>query len=227
MAFLIGYSCKSISSQTNYPKSILDSLSPSGAGLQALVDFIDFCDKDGDYLQFFGTENVRNMFFRSKKYGEVPIEVQDKALEQRGFLSASLLARASSFGLRHSRVRAIGLYVKKTRTKAFLPDLRTTFLSLQCKPLALTYFLSPMGKNSEKDENLESGVKASRGDTWRTNLKQAYAKFGKAPTFKLNSPVPVARQGHKSLKGTPRRSRCFMANMASFKRALMGLREPY
>jgi hypothetical protein len=131
-------------------------------------------------VEWFGTENVGAMFWKRNSDAELPdetaMEYQNSALDKRGFVPSAVLSKASEFSLKQSRSRAIGLYIKKTKTKAYLPDPDRTFLSFRCKPLALESF---MGKQSEYVAAIKE-TKPSKGESWRQQLENAYKKLGKA-----------------------------------------------
>eukprot|EP00930_Biecheleria_cincta_P080184 TRINITY_DN6829_c0_g1_i1.p1 TRINITY_DN6829_c0_g1~~TRINITY_DN6829_c0_g1_i1.p1 ORF type:complete len:555 (+),score=48.01 TRINITY_DN6829_c0_g1_i1:91-1755(+) len=175
---LDGYPCTSISSQNTRPASFLNSSSATGNGFRFLLGFVDYCDADGDYLEWILTENVRNMMWHSSQYDERPMDIQNKSLDERGFLPSSVLAQSARFSLKHSRHRAIGLYVKKTKTKAFLPDLAQTFFSFECRPLPLSQFLCD--DTGIEADSRHSGPKPSRGTVWKKQLAMAESKFGQA-----------------------------------------------
>ena len=183
-----GFPCTSLSSQNNHPASFSNPDSPTGFGFRCLLDYIDFCDSDGDYLDWLITENVRNMFWHSSEFDETPIEIQESNLEKRGFMPCSALAQSANFTLKHSRQRAIGLYVKKTRTKSYLPPLESTFLSFQSQPLALHSFLSRSDPGDCSESHI--AVKPSPGVKWKDHLIVAESRLGKAGCTKraLNGP---------------------------------------
>ena len=108
---LIGYPCKSISAQNNNAKSFLDESSSSGGGFASLMKFVDVSQP-----RLVVAENVKNMESKRAKFGgEVPIEIQNKAFERRGYQAFHKTVNSTSFGLRQSRARTWAIYRKKMR----------------------------------------------------------------------------------------------------------------
>ena len=59
-------------------------------------------------------ENVKNMESKRAKFGgEVPIEIQNKAFERRGYQAFHKTVNSTNFGLRQSRTRTWAIYMKK------------------------------------------------------------------------------------------------------------------
>jgi site-specific DNA-cytosine methylase len=184
----IGYPCTSISTQNNDPESFLNEDSATGGGFAAMLRYVDYAI---DTLEWIITENVRVMFFKRKAFNnEVPIEIQNKALNQRGFVDASSLINTKEYALRHSRTRAWGIYIKMCKTKAAYPNMQTFFLSFRCEPLPVKFFLN--GEFALKDAHR---LKNYRGDKWKIGLAAAKQKFGKV-RVRQQRQQPTTTQQH-------------------------------
>ena len=163
---LCGYSCKSISPQNNSPQSILDPGSKSGQGLENLVQVVDSQPE----VSMVCTENVKTMFAKRSEWDETPIIIQDQKFKDRGFVPASVLSNASCFTLAHYRTRAVGMYIKASKTSLANPPLERTFLSLRCTQLCLTDFIS--------NKVLSKKSRPRRGEKWKPLFQYARSQLG-------------------------------------------------
>ena len=165
----IGFPCTSISSQNEVPKSFTDVTGPTGAGFKSLTDY---CDYDEE-LEWVVSENVRTLTQKRKKFnGECPIEIQNNAMKERGFLPAHALICSSKYGVPQSRSRCYGLYIKMKCFKAAAPDPQRIFTSLGSTPPSkvLDGTLAFTGQTSNRK---------SRGTKWKEDFKLMLAKHGK------------------------------------------------
>ena len=72
---IIGYPCKSVSSQNGSAASFKDTKSKTGAGFKALKDYVRYARP-----RVVVAENVATMCHKRSKFGgEIPIDVQNKA----------------------------------------------------------------------------------------------------------------------------------------------------
>ena len=125
-------------------------------GFKALLDYVDYNDK----LEWVITENVHTLTQCRQKFGnECPINIQNRAMEQRGFVPAHALACSSKFGVPQSRSRCWGLYIKAGCLKAFAPDPCKLFVSLGSIAPSnvldgnLACLAAPSGRKAIQDEN--------------------------------------------------------------------------
>ena len=166
----IGFPCTSVSSQNMDPKAFTDTSSATGGGFKALMDYVDYNDE----LEWVITENVRTLTQNRQKFGgECPIDIQNRAMAERGFLPAHALVCSSKFGVPQSRSRCWGLYIKAGCLKAFAPD-----------PCKLFVSLGSIAPSNVLDGNLAcltapSGRK-SPGTKWMDTYKEMMVKHGKA-----------------------------------------------
>ena len=168
----IGYPCKSLSPQNSDPKAFTDADSTSGGGFKALLDYVDY----NPHLEWVVTENVKRLCQKRAQFGgEVPIDIQNKAMQERGFFPAHSLICTSSYGIPQSRSRCWGIYIKKTCLKAWAPDPHYLFQSLTLAPVPTSKVLdASLSCNSEKPS------KKSSGDKWRGTFKALKEQHGKA-----------------------------------------------
>lgn len=152
----IGFPCTLVSSQNMDPKAFTDTSSVTGGGFKALLDYVDYNDK----LEWVITENVHTLTQCRQKFGnECPINIQNRAMEQRGFVPAHALACSSKFGVPQSRSRCWGLYIKAGCLKAFAPDPCKLFVSLGSVAPSnvldgnLACLAAPSGRKAIQDEN--------------------------------------------------------------------------
>lgn len=119
-----GYPCTSISGQNPEPKSFTDKNSSTGCGYHSTMKYVSSSPE----LQWVLLENVQRMFHtRSKFKNEVPMEIQNREMEKRGFQTCfSLLLNSCEFGLAQSRSRAWVLYIRSTNVK-LLDDINSQF----------------------------------------------------------------------------------------------------
>lgn len=170
----IGFPCKSISSQNCSPQSFSDETSTTGGGFRALLDY---CDYDED-LEWVVSENVRNMTHCRKRFsGECPIVLQDKALQQRGFIPVHALVSSCEFGVPQSRTRCWGLYIKASCMKQNAPNPKSLFLNMKCQPLPTIKIFDSCGDMATTTSN--KCKRASSGDKWKSVFQEMKAKFGK------------------------------------------------
>ena len=173
----MGYPCKSLSSQNSDPKAFTDSESTSGGGFRALLDYVDY----NPDLEWVVTENVRRLCQKRKQFGgEVPIDIQNKAMQERGFFPAHSLVCTSSYGLPQSRSRCWGIYIKNTCLKAWAPDPHYLFQSLATANLPTSKILDASLGSSEKT------CKKACGEKWRDTFKDLKKQHGKATWEKTN-----------------------------------------
>ena len=117
------------------------------------------------------TENVKNMFSKRSQWNyEVPIDIQDQKFKDRGFIPASVLTNLTQYTIPHSRNRAIGMYLKATKTRLACPPLENTFFSLRCTQLELSDFIT---------EKVLSKLSRERtGEKWKELYKSACEELG-------------------------------------------------
>ena len=116
------------------------------------------------------TENVKTMFAKRSEWNETPIIIQDQKFKDRGFVPASILSNASCFTLAHYRTRAVGMYIKASKTSLANPPLERTFLSLRCTQLCLTDFIS--------NKVLSKKSRPRRGEKWKPLFQYARSQLG-------------------------------------------------
>lgn len=110
---LIGYPCKSISSQNNSPASFLDGKSLTGLGYRSLLSFVDYSRPE-----IVIGENVRSLASRRRQFkDEVPIDIQNRAFAGRGYNQWNKVVTSSDFGLAQSRTRCWVMYLKFFKDK--------------------------------------------------------------------------------------------------------------
>ena len=168
----IGFPCKSISSQNSSPKSFADEESTTGGGFRALLDY---CDYDVN-LEWVITENVRNMTHERKQFSECPILLQNKALEERGFIPVHALVSSCQFGVPQSRSRCWGLYIKASCFKQHGPDPRDLFLSMASQHLPTSKIIDHGGMVTDTSPQPK---RASSGEKWKSAFEEMKAKLGK------------------------------------------------
>ena len=125
-----------------------------------------------DKLEWVITENVHTLT-QCRLRNECPINIQNRAMEQRGFVPAHALACSSKFGVPQSHSRCWGLYIKAGCLKAFAPDRCKLFVSLGS--------VAPSNVLDGKFACLAapSGRK-SPGTKWMDTYKEMMVKHGKA-----------------------------------------------
>ena len=116
------------------------------------------------------TENVKTMFAKRSEWSETPITIQDQKFKDHGFVPASILSNASCFTLAHYRTRAVGMYIKASKTSLANPPLERTFLSLRCTQLCLTDFIS--------NKVLSKKSRPRRGEKWKPLFQYARSQLG-------------------------------------------------
>ena len=110
---MIGYPCKSISSQNNSPASFLDGKSLTGLGYRSLLSFVDYSRPE-----IVIGENVRSLASRRRQFkDEVPIDIQNRAFAGRGYNQWNKVVTSSDFGLAQSRTRCWVMYLKFFKDK--------------------------------------------------------------------------------------------------------------
>ena len=172
----IGYPCTSLSPQNSDPKAFTDTDSPSGSGFQALLDYVDYNPE----LEWVVTENVKRLCQKRKKFGgEVPIDIQNKAMQKRGFFPAHSLICTTSYGIPQSRSRCWGIYIKNTCLKAWAPDPHYLFQSLAFAPLPTSKVL-----DASLSFNTEKVSKKSCGEKWRGTFQELKKQHGKVAWVK-------------------------------------------
>jgi site-specific DNA-cytosine methylase len=180
-----GFPCTSISHENNNPKSILDEDSASGNGLKSLLDAVDYHGQD---VAIVLTENVKTMFHVRKSFDERPIDLQNKALKDRGFLPAAVLARAQHYVTPHGRTRAIGMYIKYTKTKWFKPDIERQFRSMKIAPLPLAKYITDKVYIAESKPACEgawtSAYDAECDRLGKTQVEQVLARLSALPNLR-------------------------------------------
>ena len=103
-----GYPCKSISPQNNNAKSFKDTSSVTGSGHDSLMKYVDT-----HRPEVVVCENVYAIMHKRHHDPDVPIEIQHKAFDRRGYFPVHRKVSACEFGLSQSRTRCYALYVKK------------------------------------------------------------------------------------------------------------------
>lgn len=104
-----GYPCKSISGQNNAQASFLDTTSVTGLGFASLMKYVDYAEPKVTI-----TENVAALTHSRAKFGnECPIDIQNKAFENKGYTRYHEVIDASHYGLSQSRSRCWAIYLKK------------------------------------------------------------------------------------------------------------------
>lgn len=138
---------------------------------------LDYVDYSRDTLQWIVTENVRNMCHKRKQFGgEIPIEIQNEALKERGFMPAYALVNTTEFGLPQSRTRCYGLYIKEKCWK--IPSCpETVFRSM--KRQALPSHMALLKDDPVIDGRSRKG--GGSGDKWKVGFEEALKAHGKAP----------------------------------------------
>lgn len=168
----MGFPCTSISAQNSCPSSFLDAASATGSGFRSLLDYCDYNDE----LEWLVTENVRNLTHKRKQFnGECPIDIQNSALEKRGFVPIHALVSSHDYGVPQSRSRCWGLYLKKTQLKQFGPDPRTLFLNMTFQPLPIYKIIDPC--LASETPNIS---RAASGKKWQSDFEKMKRKYGKA-----------------------------------------------
>ena len=104
---IIGYPCKSVSSQNGSAASFKDTKSKTGAGFKALKDYVRYARP-----RVVVAENVATMCHKRSKFGgEIPIDVQNKAFAAMGYAHYHELVSSRHFGLCQSRTRCWAVYI--------------------------------------------------------------------------------------------------------------------
>lgn len=169
----IGFPCKSISSQNGSPKSFTDAESTTGGGFRALLDY---CDYD-ENLEWVITENVRNMTHRRKQFNdECPIDLQNRALEKRGFIPVHALVSSCHFGVPQSRTRCWGFYIKVSCFKQNGPSPKDLFLGMMTQYLPTSKILD---HGDTATATSHKSKRAASGDKWKAMFQEMKSKFGK------------------------------------------------
>ena len=119
VAVVLGYPCRSLSSQCAHPKAFTDKQSSTGAGYDAFIKFVD----NHPSLQVALLENVQGMMQTRKQFNdERPIDIQNQAMRKRGFKVAfNVMLNSASFGLAQSRTRCYALYIREVNCKNLGP----------------------------------------------------------------------------------------------------------
>ena len=105
---LDGYPCKSISGQNNAQASFLDTTSVTGLGFASLMKYVDYAQPKVTI-----TENVAALTHtRTKFNNECPIEIQNKAFENKGYTRYHEVIDACYYGLSQSRSRCWAIYLR-------------------------------------------------------------------------------------------------------------------
>ena len=179
-----GFPCTSISMVNPDPKSIKDESSASGGGLKALLQLIDSLDEFDD-LDWVCTENVKALVYYKKQLGERAVDIQDKAMAARNFLPDHVVAYTQQFGVPQSRSRTIGMYLKKTKLKAFMPAPSTTFLALRCEPLDISQFLiTAEAKNDVSKKKMNCCKSNEEEACWVTTFQKHSERLGEDTVLK-------------------------------------------
>ncbi|CAE7255488.1 unnamed protein product [Symbiodinium natans] len=139
----VGYPCVDLSSLNTGPGQFKDASTATGKGYANMLKVVDKCDR----LSFLGVENSGNMWHKRKEdQFERPIDIQDAAFRERGFLASSHRVSAHEFGPPQSRTRSWSLYMRKACSRADGLEgevaLSNLFLSFRCEALSLPKLLA-------------------------------------------------------------------------------------
>ncbi|CAE7498752.1 unnamed protein product [Symbiodinium sp. CCMP2592] len=181
----VGYPCVDLSSLNTGPGQFKDSSTATGKGYANMLQVVDKCGR----LAFLGVENSGNMWHKRREdHFERPIDIQDMAFRERGFLASSHRVSAHEFGPPQSRNRSWSLYLRKTssRTGPGLEAevaLSNTFLSFRCEVVPLANVLEakgPKGPSQRRpgSEKQKPGPRVEGGAKWSRQFADLAKRLG-------------------------------------------------
>lgn len=176
----VGYPCVDLSSLNTGPGQFKDSSTATGKGYANMLQVVDKCGR----LAFLGVENSGNMWHKRREdHFERPIDIQDMAFRERGFLASSHRVSAHEFGPPQSRNRSWSLYLRKTSSRTGPGGLEAevalsnTFLSFRCEVVPLANVLAAKGPRRLPSEKVQK-PRGEGGAKWSRQFAELAKRLG-------------------------------------------------